>query len=114
MFNSYLYTYDLYDPVRNVFDACRSITRASARGVWSLEIESFWVLQLLCWNLEQSMGARNRVGIGLSYRPASAGNLEQSMGARNLVGIGLSYQPAILHELAELIPWNRFRGSLKV
>ncbi len=58
--------------------------------------------------LEHSMGARNRVGIGLPYRPASAGNLEQSMGARNLVGIGLSYQPAILHELAELIPWNRF------
>jgi hypothetical protein len=30
---SYLYTYDLYRPVHNVFDACRSITRASRRGL---------------------------------------------------------------------------------
>ena len=28
------------------------------------------------------------------------------MGARNRVGIGLSYRPARLHRLAELIPWN--------
>jgi hypothetical protein len=27
-------------------------------------------LSSLCWNFKQSMGARNRVGIGLSYRPA--------------------------------------------
>ena len=53
---------------------------------------------------KQSMEARNREGIGLSYRSASAGILEQSMGARNLVGIGLSYQPARLHRLAESIP----------
>ncbi len=31
--NSYLCTYDLYGPVRNDFDACRSITRASERGL---------------------------------------------------------------------------------
>jgi hypothetical protein len=36
------------------------------------------------------------------------------MGDRNRVGIGLSYRPARLHSLAELIPWNRFLGSLKV
>ncbi len=30
------------------------------------------------------------------------------------VGKGLSYGPARLHRLAELIPWNRFSGSLKV
>jgi hypothetical protein len=34
------------------------------------------------------MGAKNQVGIGLSY---SAGIFKQSIGARNLVGIGLSY-----------------------
>jgi hypothetical protein len=33
-----------------------------------------------------------------------AGILEQSMGARNRVGIGLSYRPARLQRLAELIP----------
>ncbi len=36
------------------------------------------------------------------------------MGARNRVGNGLSYRPARLHRLAEYIPWNRFLGSLKV
>jgi len=30
---SYLCTYDLYGPVRNVFAACRFITRASGRGL---------------------------------------------------------------------------------
>jgi hypothetical protein len=41
--------------------------------------------------------------------PISAGILEQSMGARNRVRIGLSYRPVRLHKLAELIPCNRFR-----
>jgi hypothetical protein len=36
------------------------------------------------------------------------------MGARNRVGIWLSYRPARLQRLAELIPWNRFLGSLNV
>ncbi len=43
-----------------------------------------------------------------------AGIFKESMGVRNRVGIGLSYRPARLHWLAELIPWNRFLGSLKV
>ena len=47
-------------------------------------------LTMQCWNFLQSMGARNRVGIGLSYRPAR------------------------LQRLAELVHWNRFLGSLKV
>jgi hypothetical protein len=34
------------------------------------------------------------------------------MGARNRVGIGLSYRFARL--LAEFIPWNRFLGSINV
>jgi hypothetical protein len=44
----------------------------------------------------------------------NSGILEQSMGARNRVGIGLSYCPARLHRLAESIPGNRYLGSLKV
>jgi hypothetical protein len=32
--------------------------------------------------------------------------------ARNRVGIGLSYRPTRLHRLAEFIPWNRFLGSM--
>ncbi len=43
-----------------------------------------------------------------------AGIFKQSMGARNQVRKGLSYRPARLHCLAELVPWNRFLGSLKV
>jgi hypothetical protein len=39
---------------------------------------------------------------------------KHSMGARNRVGIGLSYRPARLHRLAELMPWNPglLKGSL--
>ncbi len=43
-----------------------------------------------------------------------AGFFKQSMGARNRAGIGLSYRPARLHSLVELVPRNRFLGSLKV
>jgi hypothetical protein len=35
------------------------------------------------------------------------------MGARNRVGIGLSCMPASLNRLAESILWSRFRGSFK-
>jgi hypothetical protein len=49
----------------------------------------------------------------LEGRATSAGICEQSMGARNRVGIGLSDRPARLHSLAELVPWNRFLGSLR-
>jgi hypothetical protein len=38
----------------------------------------------------------------------SARIFKQSMGARNREGIGLSYRPARLHSLTELIPGNRF------
>jgi hypothetical protein len=43
-----------------------------------------------------------------------AGILEQSMGARNREGIELSYRPVRLSRLAKLIPRNEFLGSLKV
>ncbi len=36
----------------------------------------------------------------------------ESMGARHRGGIGLSYRPARLHRLAEFIPWYRFLGSI--
>jgi hypothetical protein len=37
-----------------------------------------------------------------------AGIFKQYMGAKNRVGEGLSYRPARLHGLAKLIPRNRF------
>jgi hypothetical protein len=43
-----------------------------------------------------------------------AGIFKQSIGARNRVGIELSFRLARLQSLAELVPWNRFLGSLKV
>jgi hypothetical protein len=58
-------------------------------------------------NIVQSPNLQN-------FEKPSAGNLEQSMGDRNRVGIGLSYLPAVLHRLAVSIPGNRFLGSLKV
>ncbi len=36
------------------------------------------------------------------------------MGARNREGVGFSYRPAKLHWLTEMIPLNRFLGSLSV
>jgi hypothetical protein len=41
-----------------------------------------------------------------------AGIFKQSVGARNRAGKGLSYRPARLNRLAELIPWNRLLGSI--
>ncbi len=43
-----------------------------------------------------------------------AGIFKQSMGARNRVGIEISYRPTRLHRLAEFIPWHRFLGSINV
>ncbi len=40
-----------------------------------------------------------------------AGIFKESIGARNRGGRGLSYRPARLLRLAEFIPWNRFRGQ---
>ncbi len=48
----------------------------------------------------------------LYFFRSCAGILEQSMEARNQVGIGLSYRPSRLNRLAESIPWNRFLASL--
>ncbi len=56
---------------------------------------------------------RNKT-VGCSSATTCAGILEQSIGARNRVGIMLSYRPARLHRLTESIPWNRFLGFLKV
>ncbi len=53
----------------------------------------------LCGIFKQFIGARNRIGIELLYRTASAGIIEQSMGSRNRVGIELSYR----NRLAESI-----------
>jgi hypothetical protein len=51
---------------------------------------------------------------GGKKKKSSAGIFKQSLGARNRVGIGLSYRPVRLHSLASFVPWNRFWGSLKV
>ncbi len=40
--------------------------------------------------------------------------LHNLRGARNRIVICLSYRPARLRSLAELVPWDRFLGSLKV
>ncbi len=45
---------------------------------------------------------------------SSARIFKQSMGARNRVGRGLSYRLARLHVLADMSNWNRCLGSIKV
>jgi len=49
---NYLWTYDLYIPVRNTFDAGKSITRGSGKGGWALEIKTFLGL----WNGIEPLG----------------------------------------------------------
>jgi hypothetical protein len=45
---------------------------------------------------------------------ARTGIFKKSMGARNRGGKGLLYRPARLHRLAEFIPWNQFRGPINI
>ena len=60
----------------------------------------------------------DQVSIQLKYlstsKPSLCWYFLPSLWARNRVGIGLWYRPARLHRLAQLVPWNRFLGSLKV
>jgi hypothetical protein len=46
--------------------------------------------------------------------PNRAGIFKHSKGARNRVGIGLSFRLARPHRLAEFIPWNLFLGFINV
>ncbi len=71
--------------------------------------------------LEQPMGARNRVGIGLSYRPSRTlfADLFRRPGIDFQPGGPVrqpyfSYRPVTLHRLAKSIPRNRFLGSINV
>jgi hypothetical protein len=56
----------------------------------------------------------NLVLQGGTSKRKRAGIFKQSMGARNRVGLGLSYRPARLNRLSECIPWDRFLGSINV
>ncbi len=53
-----------------------------------------------------------RQGVPVGAQVTSARIFKPSMGTRNLVGIGLSYRPARLHMLAELTPCST--QSLKI
>jgi hypothetical protein len=56
------------------------------------------------------MGARNRVGIGLSYRPARLYRLAELIPWK----VGMVHQLVFLNVYGapELIPWNEFRQSM--
>jgi hypothetical protein len=86
-------------------------------------IGSSSVLEFL---IKQSMEARNRVGTGISYRPARAGILKRlrSSGINSKESIPQAFVAwragtitlflLRLYRLAKLIPWNPFPGPLKV
>ncbi len=57
----------------------------------------------------QNPGSGSRFGLVIR-----AGIFKKSMGAKNRGGIGLSYRLARLHRLAEFIPWNQFRGPINI
>jgi hypothetical protein len=64
-------------------------------------------LRVKCWNFKQSMGARNQVGIGLSYQPARLEPVFVCKSFKEPLNRFLSWR-------AESIPWNRFLSSLNV
>ncbi len=63
---------------------------------------------ILCWNFRTIYVTKQIYRVVLPAR--QCWNFKQSVGARNRVGIGLSYLPPRLHSLAELVPWYRFLG----
>ncbi len=66
-------------------------------------------------NICDSGGANESKKLGFfAVLVPCAGIFKQSMGARNRVGIELSFRAARLRSLAELVPKNRFWGFLKV
>ncbi len=65
-------------------------------------------------SISESVNERE-IPSGKSGCVSCAGIFKQSTGARkNKVGIGLSYRPDRLHRLTELIPRNQLLSSLKV
>jgi hypothetical protein len=83
-----------------------------------LKVHSYgtrYVKKSTVWYHVQRM---NNCMLGLNARtPPSneqGGIFKQSMGARNRAGKGLSYRPARLHSLEELVSWNRFVRSLSL
>jgi hypothetical protein len=90
--------------------------RVKNRGFSAKSVGGFLVAHLALFHnthICTSDSGRRSLPMTLNEQ-TSAGIFKQSIGARNRVGIGLSYWPARLHRLAKLIPWNRFFGSLKV
>jgi hypothetical protein len=57
-----------------------------------------------CWKSDDSPGVMDPICLRPLDPAICAGIFKQSMGARNRVGTGLSYRPARLHRLAEFIP----------
>jgi hypothetical protein len=59
---------------------------------------------------------QKQLGTWMEFRVGSVTSPEleflNNLWARNRVGIGLSYRHTRLHRLAEFIPWNRFLGSM--
>ncbi len=78
----------------------------------------FWIICLsLIMNelaFEEKNITQRRHSRNICVMISCAGILELSVGARNRVGTGLSYRHDRLHILAESIPWKRFLGSFKV
>ncbi len=63
--------------------------------------------------VDPDSGQSFRISFWPPFLTSRTGIFKQSMGSRNRVGIGLSYWLARLLRLAEFTPSNRFLGSLK-
>jgi hypothetical protein len=96
--------------IKDLFTFCRGVSRVERE-----KCDFCQSFSSIFWSLEE-LGDQCIFVFALLRMPSApnAGIFKQSMEAWNRVGIELSYRPARLHRLPELIPWNRFLGSLKV
>jgi len=69
---SYLWTYDLYGPIRNAFDAAKSITRTSVKGLgpenWDFSgpVKLYWAIRRVPYGAQK---CRNFQGPTRSHFP---------------------------------------------
>jgi hypothetical protein len=83
---------------------------------WTLRVSGMGCYTSKCEKKSKSLHPNEQLisVAGWSKMDFSERDNKQSVGARNRLRIGLSYRPArLVHSLAELVPWNQFSGSLK-
>jgi hypothetical protein len=102
--------------VTNFFFEVYSIFESYANDVKTKAKTMLWIRKFVDNERKQLVQSNTSQRTELVQNLAAyrAGIFKKSMEARNRGGIGLSYRPARLHRLEEFIPWNQFRGPINI